>query len=62
MRKWNKGTSDKIWEVGNVRRDEGKGGVIICISYVVRNWEIFFNVGGIRKRTLSILLKTHREG
>ena len=21
----NKGTSDKIWEVGNVRRDEGKG-------------------------------------
>lgn len=25
----NKGTSDKIWEVGNVRRDEGKGEIIM---------------------------------
>lgn len=33
----NKGTSDKIWEVGNVRRDEGKGEMIMCTLYVMRN-------------------------
>ena len=31
----NKGTSDKIWEVGNVRRDEGKREMIICTLYVM---------------------------
>ena len=53
----NKGTSDKIWEVGNVRRGEGQGEIIICTLYVMRNWEIFFNVGGIRNRILNILFK-----
>jgi len=33
----NKGTSDKIWEVGNVRRGEGQGEIIICTLYVMRN-------------------------